>query len=115
MVRGERYPTPFWAPKEIKKYEPSLDPSVWINSYLMAMGIAGHTDLLAARYLPLMMDGDTRQWVNTLEPNNIDSWEDMRAAFVNHFESSYSRTTSIEDLERCVQGRNESTRSWVKC
>jgi hypothetical protein len=88
---------------------------MWIDSYLMAMGIVGHTDLLAAHYLPLMMDGDTRQWVNTLEPNIIDSWEDMRATFVNHFESSYSSTTSIEDLERYVQGRNESTRSWVKC
>jgi hypothetical protein len=49
-----------------------------------------------------MMDGDTRQWVNSLKPNIIDSWEEMRAAFVNHFESSYSRNTSIEDLERCV-------------
>jgi hypothetical protein len=80
----------------------------------MAMGIEGHTDLLATRYLLLMMDGNTCQWVNTLEPNSIDSWEDMRTAFVNHFESSYSRTTSIEDLEHCIQGRNESTRSWVK-
>jgi hypothetical protein len=115
MVQSERYPVPFRAPNEIEKYEPSLDPSVWIDSYFMAMGIAGHTDLLAARYLPFMMDGDTRQWVNTLELNIIDSWEEMHTAFVNHFESSYSRTTSIEGLEHCVQGRNESTRSWVKC
>jgi hypothetical protein len=60
MVRGERYPTPFRAPKETEKYEPTLDPVMWIDSYLMAMGIAGHTDLLAARYLPLMMEGSIR-------------------------------------------------------
>jgi hypothetical protein len=83
MVRGKRYPIPFRAPKEIEKYEPLLDPSVWIDLYPMVLGIVGHTDLLVARYLPLMMDGDTRQWVNILEPNNIDSWEEMRAAFVN--------------------------------
>jgi hypothetical protein len=80
----------------------------------MAMGIAGHTELLAARYLSLMMEGTTRQWINTLPPNNIDSWEDMRHAFIKHFKDSYTRATTIEDLERCVQGRNESTRSWVK-
>jgi hypothetical protein len=80
----------------------------------MAMGIAGHTDLLAARYLPLMMEGTTRQWINTLPPNSIDSWEDMRRAFIKHFEGSYTHAIAIEDLERCVQGRNESTRSWVK-
>jgi hypothetical protein len=60
MVRGERYPNPFRTPKEIKKYEPTLDPVVWIDSYLMAMGIADHTDMLTARYLPLMMEGSTR-------------------------------------------------------
>ena len=77
----------------------------------MDMGIAGHSDLLAARYLPLMMDGGNRQWINTLPPNSIDSWEDMRLAFVKHFEGSYSHATTVEDLERCIQGRNESTRS----
>ena len=114
MVRGERYPVPFRAPKEIEKYEPSLDPGIWIDSYLMAMGIAGHSDLLAARYLPLMMDGANRQWINTLQKDSIDSWEDMRNAFIKHFEGSYSHATTVEDLERCIQGRNESTRSWVR-
>jgi hypothetical protein len=114
MVRGEHYPVPFRAPKEIEKYDPSQDPNTWIESYLMAMGIAGHSDLLAARYLPLMMDGGKRQWINTLPPNSIDSWEDMRLAFIKHFEGSYSHATTVEDLERCIQGRNESTRSWVR-
>src|SRR3954471_1862769 len=41
MVRGERYPQPFRAPKEVEKYDPSLDPIVWVDSYLMAMGISG--------------------------------------------------------------------------
>src|SRR3954465_13059500 len=58
MIRGERYPANFKAPKEIQKYDPSYDPSVWLDTYLMAMGIVGHTDLLAACYLPLMMEGD---------------------------------------------------------
>ena len=39
----------------------------------MVMGIAGQINLLAARYLPLMMDGANRQWINTLTPNNIES------------------------------------------
>src|SRR3954470_6698306 len=38
----------------------------------------------------------------------------MRDAFVRHFECSYTRATTIEDLERCVQGPRESTRSWVQ-
>src|SRR3954468_8671616 len=114
MIRGEKYPTNFKAPKEIEKYDPSYDPAVWLDTYLMAMGIAGHTDLLAARYLPLMMEGTCRQWINTLPQDSIDSWEEMRDAFVRHFECSYTRATTIEDLERCVQGPRESTRNWVQ-
>jgi hypothetical protein len=82
MVRHEPYPPNFKSPKEIEKYDPKEDPVAWIDAYLMAMGIVGHTDLLAARFLPMMMGGPTRQWVNTLPANSIDSWEEMRNAFV---------------------------------
>ena len=73
MVRGEPYPQGFKGPRDIEKYDTSLDPGVWIDAYTMAMAIVGHSELLAARYLPLMMDGATRQWFNTLPPNSIDS------------------------------------------
>ena len=114
MVRHEPYPPNFKSPKEIEKYDPKEDPVAWIDNYLMAMGIAGHTDLLAARFLPMMMGGPTRQWVNTLPTNSIDSWEEMRNAFVQHLQGSYSRATTTEELERCVQGRREPTRRWLR-
>ena len=65
-----------------------MDPEVWIDTYAMAMGIANHSDLLAAKYLPMMLEGPTRQWVNTLPKDSIDSWEDMREAFVKNFEGT---------------------------
>jgi hypothetical protein len=54
---------------------------------------AGHTELLATRYLKLLVDGNTRQWLNTLPKNSIDSWDEMRLVFVKHFQNNYSRTT----------------------
>jgi hypothetical protein len=86
------------------------DLTVFIDSYTMVMGILGYFDLLAARYLPLMMDGVNRQWFNTLPPNSIDSWEATRAAFIQHFASAYTRATTIEDVDRCIQGPRKSTR-----
>ncbi|KAK1612001.1 hypothetical protein QYE76_035674 [Lolium multiflorum] len=97
-----------------RKYDTHIDPTVWIDSYTMAVGIQGYTELLAARYLPIMMDGMNRQWFNTLPPNNIDSWEEVRADFIQHFASAYTRATTIEDLDRCIQGPRESTRRWVQ-
>ncbi|KAK1680758.1 hypothetical protein QYE76_041606 [Lolium multiflorum] len=114
MIRGEPYPVGFKGPRDIEKYDTHIDPTVWIDSYAMAMGIQGHSELLAARYLPLMMDGVNRHWFNTLTVNSIDSWEEARAAFIQHFASAYTRATTIEDLDRCVQGPRESTRRWVQ-
>ncbi|KAK1602291.1 hypothetical protein QYE76_008140 [Lolium multiflorum] len=114
MIRGEPYPVGFKGPRDIEKYDTHIDPTVWIDSYAMAMGIQGHSELLAARYLPLMMDGVNRHWFNTLTANSIDSWEEARAAFIQHFASAYTRATTIEDLDRCVQGPRESTRRWVQ-
>ena len=37
----------------------------------------------------------------------------MQDAFVKNFEGTCSRATTIEDLERCIQGPRESTRRWV--
>ncbi|KAK1649498.1 hypothetical protein QYE76_067303 [Lolium multiflorum] len=102
MIRGEPYPVGFKGPRDIEKYDIHIDPTVWIDSYTMAMGILGYSELLAARYLPLMMDGVNRHWFNTLTPNNIDSWDEARAAFIQHFASAYTRATTIEDLDRCV-------------
>ncbi|KAK1699137.1 hypothetical protein QYE76_015834 [Lolium multiflorum] len=112
--RGEPYPVGFKGPRDIEKYDTHIDPTVWIDSYAMAMGIQGHSELLAARYLPLMMDGVNRHWFNTLTVNSIDSWEEARTAFIQHFASAYTRATTIEDLDRCVQGPRESTRRWVQ-
>ncbi|XP_071678376.1 uncharacterized protein [Lolium perenne] len=114
MIRGEPYPVGFKGPRDIEKYDTHIDPTVWIDSYTMAMGILGYSELLAARYLPLMMDGVNHHWFNTLTPNNIDSWEEARAAFIQHFASAYTRATTIEDLDRCVQSPRESTRRWVQ-
>ena len=82
MIRGGKYQANFKEPKEIEKYDPMNDPAVWLDTYLMAIGIAGNTDLLVACYLPLMMEGVTRQWINTLLADNIDSWKDMCEAFI---------------------------------
>jgi hypothetical protein len=48
MVRGEEYPLNFKEPREVEKYNPKQDP------------VASHTELLATRYLPLLVDGNTR-------------------------------------------------------
>jgi hypothetical protein len=114
MIRGKKYPAGFKGPRDIVKYNTYLDNAVRIEFYTLAMGILGHSELLAARYLPLMMYGANRQWFNTLSLNNINSWEEARTAFIQHFANAYARATTIEDLDRCIRGHHELTRRWVQ-
>jgi hypothetical protein len=61
-----------------------------------------------------MIDRVNRHWFNTLTPNIIESWQEARVAFIQHFASAYTRANTIEDLDRCIQGPRESTRQWVQ-
>jgi hypothetical protein len=38
----------------------------------------------------------------------------MCSEFVKHFQDNYLRTTSIDDLEKCIQRSKESTRKWLR-
>jgi hypothetical protein len=40
----------------------------------MVMGTVGHNELLDACYLglSLMIEGSTKQWINTLPPNSVE-------------------------------------------
>ena len=94
-------------------YEPNMDPKTWIDDYAMAMAIVNASDLICARYLPLMLGGSARTWINNLPRDSIDSWKDMTRAFVKNFEGTCNRPASIEDLQRCVQKEGESTRKYL--
>ena len=48
MIRGEPYPPNFCGPRDIEKSSPELDPGVWADAYLLAMGFTGYKSLLAA-------------------------------------------------------------------
>ena len=41
MIRGEPYASNFRDPRDIEKYNPDVDPGVWADAYLLAMGFTG--------------------------------------------------------------------------
>ena len=86
-------------------YEPTMDPQTWIDNYAMAMDIVNASDLICARYLPLMLGGSARTWINNVPRDSIDWWKDMTRAFVKNFEGTCNRPASIEDLHAVSKGK----------
>jgi hypothetical protein len=56
----EKFPKNFKAPRDVAKYDSKLNPALWLEDYQIAMSIQGASDMIMARYMPLMMKDATR-------------------------------------------------------
>jgi hypothetical protein len=66
MVRAERYPDKFNGPCAIKNNDASKGPKTWIDNDTISMDIINASELVGTCYLPLMLEGSTRTWINNL-------------------------------------------------
>jgi hypothetical protein len=56
----------------------------------------------------------TRHGLESLKPNSIDSWEDLKRAFINNFQGSRIRAGTRHDLSHVKQEMNETLRSYTR-
>ena len=90
-----------------------MKPEDWLINYSTAVNIANNNKRVAVRYVPLMLQGSARTWLNSLKPRSINSWVDFTEAFVRNFTSTYKRPPKPRQLSLCVQGPDESTRDYL--
>src|SRR3954462_10751101 len=67
----------------------------------------------AVRYIPQMLEGPDRVWLNNLPPGSINSWIDFHDAFVSNFTSTYKRPNRPQQLAMCNQRPNETDREFL--
>ncbi len=91
MIRSATYPKGFRIDKTIKPYDGTAKPATWLQDYGNAVEIAGGNPNVAVKYLPLMLAGTTRQWIDDLPEKSIYNWLDMQEAFTKNFEGTYKR------------------------
>ena len=76
-------------PVNIKSYDGTTDPAVWIEDFILHINLARGDDLHAIKYLPLKLKGPARLWLNSLPANSIGSWENLEDAFLDNFQGTY--------------------------
>ena len=111
--RDEPFPKGFTLPRDTPKYTGSVKPEDWLVDYSIAVSIANGNKRVAVKYVPLMLQGTARTWLNSLRPCNINSWVDFTEAFVRNFTSTYKRPPKPRQLSLCVQGPSKSTRDYL--
>jgi hypothetical protein len=100
-IRDEPIPHEFKIKKNIRQYNGVDRPLTWLQDYFNTVQFAGGSPNVVVRYLPLMLSGTARQWINNLVENSIQTWFDMQTAFTKNFEGTYKRAHNIGDLQRC--------------
>ena len=72
-------------------YNCNTKPQDWLTDYVSSVHIAGGNRRWAVRYLPHMLEGPARIWLNNLLEGSINSWMDLEEAFYSNFSSTYKR------------------------
>ena len=85
------FPKGFTLPRDTPKYTGSVKPEDWLVDYSTAVNIANGNKRVVVKYVPLMLQGTARTWLNSLKPRSINSWVDFTEAFVRNFTSTYKR------------------------
>jgi hypothetical protein len=74
--------------KNFRQYNGVDRPLTWLQDYFNAVQFARGSPNVDVRYLPLMIFGMARQWINDLVENSIQTWFDMQIVFTENFEGT---------------------------
>jgi hypothetical protein len=94
-------------------YDGSTKPEDWLTNYVTTVHIAGGNRRWAVRYIPAMLDGPARIWLNNLPEESINCWLEFEEAFVSNFNSTYKRPNRPQQLSMCKQRDNETDREYL--
>jgi hypothetical protein len=110
---GEPAPYCFQLACGARTYNGSTKPKDWLEDYSTAVNIAGGNLRWAVRYVPQMLEGPARIWLNNLPAESINGWVDFEEQFVSNFTSTYKRPNRPQQLANCWQGDYETDRDYL--
>ena len=65
------------------------------------------------KYIPQMLEGPARIWLNNLPTDSIKGWLDLEEQFNNNFSSMYKRLNHPQQLSMCRQREDETDRDYL--
>ena len=103
----------FQMPRGSKTYDGSTKPEDWLTDYVTSVHTNRGNCCWAVQYVPQMLEGPVRIWLNNLPENSINCWLDFEDAFISNFTSTYKRSNRPQQLAMCKQGLNETDRDYL--
>lgn len=82
----------------IDKYDGKRTPQQWLRSYSTDIEVADSNNNMTVIYFPMALDPNLLTWLQSLPPKSIDSWDDLKKAFVDNFQGSLDHARNRHDL-----------------
>ena len=99
--------------KSCPRYNGAEKPNSWLSAYALVGEIAGGGGLVAPCFLPLMLEGTARSWIENLPEKSIHNWRDMEKVFTQHFQDTYKGPNTYTDLTSvCRSLKRRQPSSW---
>ncbi|RDY10124.1 hypothetical protein CR513_05398, partial [Mucuna pruriens] len=77
------------------------------------MYISGGDDRLSCKLFPGTLKGVAMQWMATLPPRTIQTFNDLADAFTSQFAANKKKQLEVADLFDIKQSREESLKSYL--
>jgi hypothetical protein len=79
-------------PLGITKYDAKQDLVQWLRCYALSIENAGNNNDTKCLYLPFCVDQAPLTWLELLDKNSIDEWDQVKAQFTSNFAGAMGRS-----------------------
>ncbi|KAL2539831.1 Retrotransposon gag protein [Abeliophyllum distichum] len=98
---------------KMEKYDGSSDPVDHIRSFVDLMKLQAIPDAIMCRAFPPMLRQEARDWVATLLPKSIRTFDEFSKNFAPHFASSKRVKKTTISLMQFVQDKDELLKDFI--
>jgi hypothetical protein len=101
-------------PLGITKYDAKQDPVQWLRCYALSIENAGGNNNTKCLYFPFCLDQEPVTWLESLDKNSIDKWDQLKDQFTSNIVGSMGRSGTRMDLAMVMQEQGETLRKYMQ-
>ena len=91
-----------------------MNPKQWLQAYATAVRATRGDTSVMANYLTIMLTPTAMNWLTSLAPDSIGSWEHLKKVFTDNYMATCTWPGTKHDLNRIYQKPSELLRSYIK-
>jgi hypothetical protein len=84
--------------------------SQWLRFYALSIENAGGNNDTKCLYFPFCLDQAPLTWLESLDKNSIDKWDQLKDQFTSNFAGAMGRSGTRMDLAMVMQEQGETLR-----